>query len=348
MSGMRVFVTLPEPGMRPADVGLGDARLVETNYSTWELAAGLDSLAEVFDLVSRRRLTSAYVSTDAMPRDKPWVAREWQGKVVTDLRLADEIRRRFVDWVSNLLVEHRLVIFEPPYAEPRKATRTDYRDHLDDQAPLFVEADLDDVRANPKEWFGEYAGPGAAGWVTLLSAAMVNGGSRRILLGNLAALGLRKNDGAGSLWTAVRSGFVSAKAIGFSRGQEDWHEMAGFRLPRAKFTFDVFESSNAGYAVAVEIGATVDPKVIIGSGTVFEQFSPDHVQNLSVAQEWHDTIDADQILGVVLPAYCLNQNMSPPSGQLLQLTPLAFAGNSGDQHAVWRDIAERRHWGRRL
>jgi hypothetical protein len=70
------------------------------------------------------------------------------------------------------------------------------------------------------------------------------------------------------------------------------------------------------------------------------------VQNLSVAQEWHDTIDPKQILGLVLPAYCLNQNMSPPSGQLLRLTPLAFAGNSGDQNAVWRDIAERR--GRRL
>lgn len=345
MSGIKVFVTLPEREMRPSDVGLGDSWLAQANFGTWELAAGSNSLVQVFDLVARKRLVSAYVSMGPIPEDKPWVAREWGGEIVTDIQVADEIRSRFGDWISNHLVEDRLEIFAPPHVEPREAARREYRDHLNDQAPLFVEADFDDVRANPEDWFGEYAGPGTAGWVTLLSEAMVNDGSGRISLGNLAALGLRKNDGRDSLWRAVRSGFVSVKAIGFSRGQEHWHEKAGFRLPRGEFVFDAFESSKAAFAVAVEIDATVDPKVIIGSGTVFEQLSPGHVQNLSVAQEWHDTIEADQIHGVVLPAYCLNQNLSPPSCQPLQLTPLAFAGNSGDQQAVWRDIAGRRHGG---
>ncbi len=342
MSAIRVFVTLPEPEMRPANVGLGDAQLVEANYRTWELAAGVNSVAQVFDLVSCRRLVSAYVSTGPMPSDKPWVACEWRGKVVADLQIVDEMRRRFGNWIPNLLAGDGLAIFEPTHAARREAARREYRCHLNDEAALFIESDFEDVRANPEDWFGEYAGPGGAGWVTLLSAAMVNGASQRILLGNLTALGLGKNDGPGTLWSAVKSGIVAVKAIGFSRGQDDWHEKAGFRLPRAKFMLDVFQSSKVGYAVALEVNATIDPKVIIGSGTVFEQLSPGDAQNLSVVQEWHDTIDVDQVLGVVLPAYCLNQNMSPPSGQPLRLTPLVFGGSSSDQQAVWRDIAERR------
>jgi len=345
MSIIRVFVTLPEPQMRPADVGLGDAQLVEANYRTWELAAGLNSIVQVFDLVSCRRLLSAYVSTGPMIEEKPWIAREWRGKVVTDLQLVDEMRRRFRDWIPNVVAEHGLAIFEPSHTALRESVRRKYLDHLNDEAPHFIASDLEDVRANPQDWFGEYAGLGGAGWVTLVSAAMVNGGSGRILLGNLAAFGLHKNDGPGSLWSAFKSGIVAVKAIGFSRGQDDWHEHAGFRLPRAKFMLDVFESSKARYAVAVEINAAVDPKVIIGSGTVFEQLSPGNAQNLSVAHEWHDTIDVDQVLGEVLPAHCLNQNMSPPSGQPVRLTPLTFAGSSSDQQAVWRDIAERRQRG---
>jgi hypothetical protein len=147
-----------------------------------------------------------------------------------------------------------------------------------------------------------------------------------------------------SLWSVARTGAISAKAIGLTSEtfEGDWHEAARFLLPRPDFAIHLAEGSRSGFLIAVEIDASVDPKVVIGPGTVFEQLLPNTAQNLAVAGEWHYTIDAGEIVGAVLPAYCLNRHLPPPSGEALRVTPLAFAGDLANQNAVWTDTERRR------
>lgn len=328
--------------MHPAQIGLGDAHIVEREFGTW-LLANSSLLAEVFDRVSQGALTSAYIALRPIPDDKPWLAREWFGRVVADPQLADQIKERFGDWAPRHDAHNHLVIFTPPRADPREVARRRFRDQLDDATPAFVEVEIEDVMSNLEGWFGEYAAPESGGWITLLSASMV-GGSSRVALGNLSAFGLQRKTEADGLWTLGRTGVASVKAIGLSRTelQENWHDVAGFRLPRRDFAMYPLEGSPAPYFVALEIIASVDPKVIIGSGTVFEQLSLNKAQNLAVAEEWHHTIDAGEIVGAVLPAYCLNRHLPPPSGQAVRVTPLVFAGDLRNQDSVWDEIERRR------
>jgi hypothetical protein len=97
------------------------------------------------------------------------------------------------------------------------------------------------------------------------------------------------------------------------------------------------------FLIALEIEAPIDPTVVIGSGVVFEQLQPSTAQNLAVVAPWQATINAGQIIGVVLPAWCINQNLSPPSGQPLRATPLSFVGDKSSQDNIWRDIERRRY-----
>ena len=96
----------------------------------------------------------------------------------------------------------------------------------------------------------------------------------RISLGNLAAIGLRKNNGPDSLW-------ASSDREGRGKGDRIFPRPEGLardgRFPPATREIHVqrHRKLEGGYAVAVEIDAAIDPKVIIGGGTVFEQLTPD-------------------------------------------------------------------------
>ena len=90
------------------------------------------------------------------------------------------------------------------------------------------------------------------------------------------------------------------------------------------------------------VAASVDPEVIIRPGTVFEQLSVKTAQNLAVAREWCHTINANEIVGAIPPAFCLNRHLAPPSGQPVRLPPLDYAGAIGSQQAVWDDVLRRR------
>jgi hypothetical protein len=243
--------------------------------------------------------------------------------------------RRLVD------VRNGVVIFTPPPRDPIVVSREDFRNKLDDARPVFVEASLDDVIANPQAWYGEYAAPNSAGWIALLSAAAADRRGQ-IRLGNLSSLGFRKTLETDALWTVRKAGAISVRAIGLTRGflEGNWRETAGFRLPQREFS-SFLENAATDYLIAVEIDASIDPKVIVGPGTVFEQVAPNTAQNLAVAHEWNHTIPAGDIIGALLPAYCLNRNLPGPSGQPIRVTPLTFTGNLRSQRDLWNDVEER-------
>jgi hypothetical protein len=302
---------------------------------------GVVILPDVADAVRSGRILSAYVSEREMSLEHPWLAAEWLGRIVADPDVAWDLKILLGGWTAEHLKAQGVVVFSP-LAESRAGTDKARSSALITlPEPSWWEIDFEDAERDPVGWFGEFGREDVGGWVTLLSAA-VRSDQGRGVVGNLAALGLRLSRDADSLWQVRASGAVKVAALGMRREQAEAGEFGAFGSNHPKFDLSPLEASGADYCVAVRIDAPVDPKVIIGSGTVFEQLGPAKAQNLAVANEWHQTIDAGQIVATVLPAWCLNQDLPAPSGQPLRLTPLAFVGPSTDQSAVWEDIGRRR------
>lgn len=342
---MRQDILIYVHGTPEAILGLdlGAVHEYDHNKRVWLLQHGASMLQPVASAISTQSLTSAYVGTEPLPADKSWLACEWYGKIVANPQLAEELQATLAGWRAEPLPQMDVVVFSPSPASKIEEARLQYRDKLSSEEATFIEVPLEAIQDSLAGWFDDYASEKVGGWVTLLSGAARIDDSR-IRLGNLSALGLRRDESPDSLWAVQRSGAVNVTAMGLSKAHlaEHWTEGGRFKLSREQFDLSALEGVDAEYYVAIQIEAPIDPKVVIGPGAVFEQLSPWETQNLAIASEWHETIDAGQIVGVVLPAWCLNKNLSPPSGQPLRLTPLSFIGNSQSQQAVWSDIARRR------
>lgn len=275
------------------------------------------------------------------------MAYEWAGRLVIDRPIAEPLRDLLHEWTTTYLDGHDLVIFEPPASQKQTMTvnAAEYRDTLEDTEPRFFEVSREAILTDPRAWFGEYSEDGYGGWTTLISA-IPSESTKTLVLGNLAALGLKRDKDPDSAWAVQRSGGIRLHAVGLNQSQfetGEWHVNAGFQLGRSDFRLiQDIDKPRSSYLIALQIEAPVDPTVIIGSGVIFEQVQPWAAQNLAVAQPWQTTIDAGQILGLVMPAWCINQHLSAPSGQQLRATPLTFVGNQANQRAVWEDIAQRR------
>lgn len=336
---LKIYVGMEDEGL-PAQQGLGDAVLLPTNMRTWLLDEGASAIDRVAKAVASKRILSAVVRSGPLPSDMPWLAVEFHGRIVVEPALADSLRMLLPGWTGEIIKQFGLVLSPAPNqklsAEKRRSA-----EQVVAPLPSWWEVDLADARRNPVDWFGEFGRDDVGGWVTLMSAAeQLPGG--RAAVGNFAALGLALNREPDSLFAAHEAKLVQVAAIGLRREQAIAGDFRGLGRPGETFDLSALAGSPADYCVAIRIEAPVDPTVIIGSGTVFEQLGPGSTQNLAIATPWHDTIDAGQIVTTVLPAWCMNQNLSPPSGELVRLTPLAFTGASTDQGAVWADIGRRR------
>lgn len=94
-----------------------------------------------------------------------------------------------------------------------------------------------------------------------------------------------------------------------------------------------------GFAVAMELSAPlVDPPVWIPVGQVFQQTSVNGVQTLAVSQATNVVVQPGSIVAVVTSAWCLNNALASPSGQLMQSTPFRVRNDPRTSQAdVWVD-----------
>lgn len=324
----------------PAQLGLGDATLMPGQTRTWLLHQGISAIERVGDAVAANRIVSAVVRGGALPPDMPLLAIEFGGRILSEPAYADMLGNRLPGWTSKVVEQFGLVFSPSPHhrltEEKRRST-----EQVFDTSAAWWEIDAEDAAVDPEGWFGALGRDDVGGWVTILAAARARGGGRATV-GNLAALGLVFDPIADSLFAARQAGLVHVTAAGLCRDQVEAGDFGGLGRFGEPFDLAPLAHSSARYCVALRIEAPIDPKVIIGSGTVFEQLGPGGAQNLVVAAPWHDTIDAGQIVTTVLPAWCMNQDRSSPSGEALRLTPLTFTGEMADQHALWADIARRR------
>jgi hypothetical protein len=213
--------------------------------------------------------------------------------------------------------------------------------HLYDTVQRMLRIDRSALAEHRNEWFGDLADTRVGGANVILSHVRERSDGT-VLVPNLALLSLSRENAPDALATMAGDGSVEVRAAGFSPGHtapDALHRAGEFRCSRKDFlrAFSDAELSSAAYAVAFEIAAPIDPTVMIGPGIVFEQLTLNKTQNLAVATGATRTIAAGQIVPVILPAWCINRNLSPPSGQQMRLTRLRLQA-TGTQEAVWQQI----------
>lgn len=339
-------------------------RLSEVGDSVIFLAGPIDA-AQLEAL--RTGLTQNSIRSAALLKTTPdpgmlWVAAEWWGRLVVDRSILGEIEPALALWVyqgsyRNETNQLDLAIFTPnpegtqgqiseqipSELKPEFVRVSDpivFQERLDDEEACVLRVDSSAIRRNPKKWFGDLADERVGGANALL-AHMREMDDGTILLPNLTLAFLDRETALASLAELTDAGGLIVRSAGFSRDQIDatnWYTAAPFKSSRNEFLDNLRDSQTAAnYAVALEIEAPDDPEVIIGSGVVFEQLTLNGIQNLATVPAQVQTIAAGQIVPMILPAWCINRSLQPPSGQQMRLTRLhSKAGHN--QSDVWTRI----------
>lgn len=333
---MTVFlVTLADDEAEPAKLGLGDGKRLSWggNQHIWGLSPVWEMAKMLTRAVADGTVRSGYVGAEMPPPSQLWLAVEWSGSLVVDATRMEWFGHTFEGWSCEPAQEHQVYICKPP----RPSGADAYRALLRHPVPRWFTASREEVLGDPRVWFGEFADTDHGGWVTLFDGAPQDD-RHEVRLGNLAALGLEIMDNAASPWALQRRNIVRVRAAGLS-GVSHGHD--DFRLPLERYQL----VEGGEYQVRLEIEGVVDPKVIIGPGTIFEQLQPGLAQNLAIAEPWEAIVEAGEIVGALLPAWCLNRHLPAPRDAVMRATPFGFVGASASQDAVWDDLDRRRSEG---
>ena len=280
-----LFVTLNNPEATAQDLGFEGATLFGTlpSIAIWHPQLDPDNnqniLSKVAALLIKKRLSSAYVSDKLLTNDRLWMTYEWRGKLVVDRRSTKSVLDLLPEWTATHLERHDVTILKPPASEELSTAlnASEYRDMLEDPEPYFVETSRKSIFRDPSAWFGEYSDDDHGGWTTLASAIPFDG-AEMLRLGNLAALGFKRDKNPDSAWAVQRSGAIRLHAVGLSRPQfaaREWHLDAGFKLERSDFQLiQNIDAIHSDFLIALQIDAPIDPTVIIGSGVVSSRCNP--------------------------------------------------------------------------
>ncbi len=314
---------------RPAPVaGLGNGRTVLHMTDADERLVRL-----TVRLLADGRIHGAALVSAPLPQERLWFAAEWGGVLVADTAAAEPLAR-----LADILAPAKshmdldLRIFRPRTLPDRYAA-------------------ADDVLADPARFYGDLADPDLGGANVLFAAgrdaAQERGLSGEILIGEPEDFGFIRDTGEHSVVAWRRRSIIDVKAFGFRLGEHELvrqffaeHRVEDAHESLYRDTED-WRSQDLHFGVAMILIGLEDPPVVIPSGSVYQQpqmGAP--MQNLAVAQPASPMVAAGATVPLILPAWCLNQTLSPPAGPLSP-TPLVAAGAAGSQGEVWDGLAQR-------
>lgn len=295
-------------------------------------------------LVSREIRSVAILREVPGPKDV-WIAREWWDRLVTDTPLheiagvderlwrQDSTHNQYFIWES---------IFASATIQPPAIVDTaiEFGDLLRTAHPVAVLVDVADIDLGDVKLFRGYSAGSGGGSSALMSLCGAAPGVRELFLRNPAALELDDSSADTSSAAYFRNTHeIEIRALGLSSTPSDEPGFTHFREPDiARRAWSERESHPSHFWIIVELTALVDPEVIIPVGSIFEQQSVNGVQTLASAASTSLVIRSGESKTVAVPAWCLNQQLKPPSGQPLQATPLRARYNPNtSQDDVWRD-----------
>jgi hypothetical protein len=353
---MQLLCSTPyETGMRPP-LAAASEFMRAGHYMIWLVKSSTRQfVSEVGPLLERRAVTSALI-LNRLPAEE-WVFFEWHGRLLVDLDLVEEVFRNDGRWKHTQIVEElNIAVFEWT-ASHREA---DQPSHREPDSPGYFTAQAEQYRRLleggetggirlKREWivapeaqaklFGRYADPKTGGAIALLSlSGAAASEAQEFTLRTPAALGLEVDLSPQSLVAGPVRDNVTIRCMGGSHS-EDFLRAENFRTESRRWLDlyeEVWHNTPASYFIALELDATVDPTIAIQRGAVFEHTTLIGVQTLAVTAHTDTIVAADEVKPLILPAYCLNQELSPPHGQMMRPTPFVYRQASGTQDEVWR------------
>ena len=293
------------------------------------------------------QVRSAALLPTVPPLQQQWMLTEWRGRLAVHSSIAHQLDPRYWTEPSNYeLVDLR--VFMPSTGEPGQVmasslagpgsprpvwveTVAEYRASLETEQPTLITAPVQQIMTRMRDWFGPLADVRVGGAIAILAMSGVTASAgTQVVLRNPSALGMRLVTGRAALATHCRAGRIAARAWGTSRDdptrlvdrpgrtrQESRSLTAGLGAMKG--------ATSARYGVLTELLAVeVDTEVLIDAGLVFEQETLNGVQNLAIAvgSEVTVKVDADRPVTNAQPAWCLNRQLAPPTGQVMRPTSL--------------------------
>jgi hypothetical protein len=188
-------------------------------------------------------------------------------------------------------------------------------------------------------------GPLAASRMGGSSALMALSGAlpdhETVRLRNPASLDLDIITDTDSIACLTERAAISAWSLGASSDTDISElDLEGFPDPDAvRRGWRAAHRSGAGtFWLVIQLAGDLDPPVAIPSGHIFEQRSVNGVQTLAATASYSVVVHAGQPATLVVPAWCLNQHLDPPSGQQLRPTMLRTRYRADTpQDDVWDD-----------
>jgi hypothetical protein len=287
---------------------------------------------------------SAAVLREVPKREELWVVYEWRGHFVTDAPLSEIVGVDDRPW--RLDTTHNQYFIWQAIGSVRDGSveivesAADFGDRLASPLRFAIFVDVDDVNLDDVELFRGYAASQNGGSAALMSLCGAGQGDSTILLRNPAAVELEDmlaDQSSASHFQNTHA--ISTRAIGVGSAGSVELSLRALRDPEgAARVWAETDRDPSSFWIIAELAARVDPEVIIPAGSIFEQESLNGVQTLAAAVHTSAVIDAGQSTALAIPAWCLNQRLSPPRGQPLRMTPLrARYQPHTSQDDVWSD-----------
>lgn len=295
-------------------------------------------------------LWSAAVLHEMPPAERNWIFCEWRGCLVTDTELAELGSAADGPWRPEAHVDG-YYIWRPVATHvhdtdaPELAilgSTSEFAEYLTSPEPAGVRVEPAAVDLDDAATFRGYSASRDGGSSALMSLSGARPGAGEVLLRNPAALELDDISGQDtSLASLRRAGAISVRAIGLGSSWSQEEGLAAFGEPDlARRAWLDRGSHQSPFWVLLELSAHEDPRIIIPTGSIFEQRSLNGVQTLATAVPTTSVVDPGRPVALAVPAWCLNQQLQAPDGQRVGATPLrARYGTNTSQSDVWRDRA---------
>lgn len=312
-------------------------------FDIWSLNLPVTQfLAEVRRHLLDGSVVSACVLEEPPVAGNEWVFFEWRGKLLIDLTLASSVLPEIGGWKEVGVHETlRIAIFEPVEVTDFAQLAMRYRGLLDrgEEGAVVLKRQSIETEDRYQELFGRYADPRIGGAIALLSlSGAAQSEAIEFSLRTPAALELEIDSSPDSLIAKPARDALAIRCVGFSN-PHDLREADGFKTASNRWIDLWREASGVSpnqYFIAIELDASLDPTVAIRRGTVFEHQSLVSIQTLATARDQRTIVDVGEVRPLVLSAYCLNRELSPPHANPMRPTPFVYRRAAGTQGEVWR------------
>jgi len=341
----RIFCSTKHDDQSAPPVPSARLHIQSRDFVVWSVEAPISLfLSKVRPLLVQRSVISACILSEMPPEGKEWVFFEWFGKLVVSLDLVALVIRDTDAWKQTQVHEGlNVAIFDPRNLRPSnfETQALQYRSLLEGnkKGEVTLRREWIETRKALEGLFGQYADPKIGGAIALLSlSGAANPDLPEFTLRTPATLDLDIDTASESLVAKPARDNLTIRCIGCSQ-LGDFGRAAKFETSLGKWAELYAEGSKfpaASFFIALELSATIDPTIVIPRGAVFEQQKLVGVQTLAAAIDVSTIVDVDEVKPLIIPAYCLNSELGPPSGQPIRPTPFVYRRASGTQHDVWQ------------